>query len=140
MVTVVLSLEARFSFAVTVVDSPSSLIESADSSSVTVGASSSSVMVSVTSVGSVTPWLLPAVPDTRTFLSGVSTSLLLALIVTVPVLPVRPAAMVSVWFVLSVKSPSTAGETAVADTETVVVSLEARFSLALTVVNPRFSP
>ncbi len=48
--------------------------------------------------------------------------------------------IVSVLFVLSVKSPATAGETAVADTVTVVVSVDARLSCAVTAADPPFSP
>ena len=47
--------------------------------------------------------------------------------------------IVSVVFVLSLKSPATAGETAVADTVTVVVSVDARLSRAVTVADPPFS-
>ena len=85
-VTVVVSLDVRFSRAVTVVDPPFSPIEVGIRSSVTVGGSSSSMIVSVTSDGPVTPALLVAVPDTRTVLLGVSAVLLLAVSVTVPLL------------------------------------------------------
>ena len=50
------------------------------------GVASSSLIVSVTSDGPVTPVLLVAVPITITVLLGASTSLLLAVIVTVSVL------------------------------------------------------
>ena len=44
------------------------------------------MIVSVTSDGPVTPALLVAIPDIRTVLLGASTLLLLAVIVTVPLL------------------------------------------------------
>ena len=116
------------------------------SPSVTVGESmdsadapSSSVRVSVTSAGAVTPRLLAAVADTVTVLSGASRLLSTPVRVTVPVLVVAPAATVSTLFALSVKSPSTAGATAAADTVTVVASLEARSRVAVTVLMPPFS-
>ena len=65
--------------------------------------------------------------------------MLLAVIVTVPVLFFCPSRMVRVLFTLTVKSSATAGETAVADTFTVVVSLDTRSSRAVTVVDPPFS-
>ena len=73
---------------VTVALPPDSEIDDGRTVRVNSGASSSSVIVSASSSGSVTPWLLSAVPDTRTVLFGASTSLLLAVIVTVPVLVV----------------------------------------------------
>ena len=72
-----------------------------------------------------TPWLLFAVADTLTALFGASTVLSLAVIVTVPLLDVWPAAMVSALFMLSAKSPATAGGNASAETVTVVVWLDA---------------
>ena len=111
-----------------------------DRASVTVGGSSSSVMVSVASDGPVTPWELDAIPDTVTCLSGASVALSFAVIVTVtvPMLAVAPAAMVSIFAALSVKSPSTAPDaaTAAADTVTVVTALDARFNVAVTVDTP----
>ena len=65
-----------------------------------------------------------AIPDTVTDLSGASTSLPFAVMVTVPVLDMPPAAIVSVA-PLCVKSPETAGETGAALTVTVVAALEA---------------
>ena len=78
--------------------------------------------------------------DTVTDLSGASTALFTALIFTVRVLVVAPAAIVSVSFVLSVKSPATAGETAAADTTSVTFSLDTPLSVAVTVVESPFSP
>ena len=62
---------------------------------------SSSVMANVTSAGFATPPPL-AVPETVTVLSGASTSLSTAVMVTVPVLTVDPAAIVSVVLALTV--------------------------------------
>ncbi len=77
--------------------------------------------------------------ETVTDLSGASTALFTALIVTVPVLVVDPAAMVSVSFALSVKSAPTAGDTAAADTMSVTFSLDAPLSVAVTTVESPFS-
>ena len=98
-------------------------------------APSSSVMVSVLFEGAVTARSFAAVADTVTLLFPPATLLSLAVIVTVPVLAVDPAAMVSVE-PLSVKSAATAGETAIADTVSVVASLDARSSVAVTVLDP----
>ena len=86
-----------------------------------VGGSSSSSMVSVTSDGF--PTSPVAVPETVTDLFGASMLLSDAVIVTVPVLVVAFAAMVSVCVLDSVKSPDTAGATAAADTVIVVAAL-----------------
>ena len=136
-VTVTAALDAPDSVAVTVLDPPFSEIEDGVSTSVTVGAPSSSVMVSVWFEGSDTSPL--AVPDTVTSLFGASTLLFTAVIVTVPVLEVLPAAIVSVLFVDIVKSPATAGLTALAETVTVMAALEAPDSVAVTVLDPPFS-
>ena len=101
-----------------------------DTASVTVGRASSSVRVTSTAVGCVSPWVLAAVPVTRTVLSGASTALPVAVSVTVPVLAVCPAATVSTVFVLSAKSSATGA----AATVIVVAALDARFSVAVTVV------
>ena len=98
-------------------------------------APSSSVMVSVWFEGAVTARSLVAVPETDTLLFPPATLLSLAVIVTVPVLVVNPAAMVSVE-PLSVKSAATAGETAIAETVIVVASFDARSSVAVTVLDP----
>ena len=98
--------------------------------------SSSSVIVSVTSVGPVT-FVPPAtVPDTVTALSGPSSVLSLALMVTVPVLVNCPAAIASVRFALSVKSSGTAGVTGSADTVTVSSVDDTESTLAVTVLTP----
>ena len=99
---------------------------------------SSSVMVSVWLAGFDTPPPL-TVPETVTALSGASTSLSTAVIVTVPVLVISPAAIVSILLVERLKSPGTAGDTAAADTVTVTSSLEAALSVAVTVLVPPFS-
>ena len=101
--------------AVTVLEPPSSPIESGVRISVTVGASSSSSMVSVLFAGTFTPCELDAPADTVTVLSGASTPLLTAAIATVSVLDVAPAAMVRVVVSLSVKSPATVLAPAAAD-------------------------
>ena len=72
-----------------------------------------------------TPRLLLADADTLTALFGASTVLSFAVIVTVPVLDVWPAAMVRILFALSAKSPATAGGNASAETVTVVATLDA---------------
>ena len=66
---------------------------------------------------------------------GASVSLSSAVIVTVPVLVVALAAMVSNLLSLKVKSPDTAGRTAAADTVIAVATLDMRFSVAVTVVS-----
>ena len=138
--SVTFSLDTPLSVAVTVVESPFSEIESALKTRVTVGVASSSVIVRVLSAGFATPRPPDAVADTVTDLSGASTALFTALILTVPVLVVAPAAIVSVSFVLSVKSEATAGDTAVADTVTVTSALDGPLSVAVTVVESPFSP
>ena len=77
-------------------------------------------MVSVWLAGSRTPSVLVAVADTLTLLLAVSTSLSTAVMVTVPVLEVARAAMVSTLLELRVKSPLTAGLTGAAATVIVV--------------------
>ena len=141
-VIVVSALEGRSSVAVTVLAFPAPLssIVPGVSASVTVGAGSSSVIESVTSSGFTMPWVFVAAPRTVTLLSGESTSLSAAVIVTVPVLDIEPATIVSVSFVLRLKSSETAGDTADADTVIVVSALEGRSSAAVTVVEPPFSP
>ena len=80
---------------------PFSLIELFDSARLTVGVPSSSVIVSVCEVGSATPPPL-AVPATVTVVFGASRSLSVAVIVTMPVDAVAPAAIVSRLLVESV--------------------------------------
>ena len=71
------------------------------------------------------PCVLVAVPRTVTCLSGASVSLSTEVSVTaVPLLTVAPAGMVRVALVLSMKSPATAGLTALAETVTVVSTLD----------------
>ena len=137
-VTVTAALEACDSVAVTLLVPLFSEIEAELSSSVTVGVPSSSVMVSVWFEGFDT---LPplAAPDTVTVLFGASTLLLFAVIVTVPVLAVAPAAIVRTLSVDRLKSPATAGLTALAETVTVTAALDACDSAAVTVLTPPFS-
>ena len=117
-VTDTAALEAPDSVAVTVLVPPFSDIEAEPSDSVTVGVLSSSVMVNILLAGFDT---LPplATPDTVTVLFGASTLLFAAVIVTVPVLAVLPAAIVRTLFVVRLKSPDTAGLTGLAETVTV---------------------
>ena len=137
-VTVTAALDACDSSAVTVLVPPFSEIEAELSSSVTVGVPSSSVMVSVWFEGPVT--VAPvADPDTVTVLFGASTLLLTAVIVTVPVLAVEPAAIVSLLFVDTVKSLLVAGLTALVETVTVTAALAAVDSVAVTVLTPPLS-
>ena len=102
-------------------------------------ADSSSRMRSVVDEGSATSRPPLAEPLTVSRLAAATMSLSTAVNVTVPVLVVEPAAMVSVLFVLSVKSAATAGETGAADTVTVTSSLEATLNAAVTVADPPFS-
>ena len=80
-----------------------------------------------------------AVPDTVTVLFGVLTALSSAVIVTVPVLMVAPAAMVRVFALDREKSPTAAFAPGFADTVTAVIALEARSNVAVTVLIPPFS-
>ena len=96
------------------------------------GAPSSSVIVRSTFAGCVIPWLLVAVPDTVTLLFASSRVLFTA--VTVPVLLVLPAAIVSVLAALRRKSPATVSVPAVAPTVTVVAALDRWSSVAVTVL------
>ena len=91
-------------------------------------------MVRVTSEGEVTPALFCALPDTVTALSAELTELSTAVIVTVPVLVVAPAAIVSTGLLLNVKSPATAFAPGVAETVIVVAAVDARVKVAVTVV------
>ena len=102
----------------TVVAPAFSLMEEALRARETVGVSSSSVIVSVWSEGAAAPLPPATVAETVTSLSGASTSLSTAVIVTVPVLVVAPAAMVRV-VPACVKSPDTAGDTGEVETVTV---------------------
>ena len=102
-------------------------------------AASSSATVSVTLAGPVTPPALAADPATAKVLSGASTELSTAVMVTVPVLVLLPAAMVSVALAERVTSPAEAPWLGTTDTVTVVASAEARSSAAVTVLVPPFS-
>ena len=137
--SVTFSLDGPLSVAVTVVESPFSEIDDGLSTSDTVGVASSSVIVRVRLDGADTPRPPVTVADTVTDLFGASTALFTALILTVRVLVVAPAAIVSVSLLLSVKSEATAGETAVADTTSVTFSLDGPLSVAVTVVESPFS-
>ena len=95
-VTVVACAERRLSVAVTVATPPFSEIDEDDSASVASGAASSSVMVSARATGCCTLWSLTAAPETVACLFGASVSSSTAATVTVPLLVVAPAAMVSV--------------------------------------------
>ena len=75
-------------------------------------------------------------PDTSTCLSAAATSLFAAVIVTSPVLVLRPARIVSVVFELRAKSDEVAGDTADADTTTVTASCHVLFRAAVTVLAP----
>ena len=110
-----------------------------DSSRVTVGVPSSSVIVSVRAAGAVSP-VGPAVTAalTCTVLAGASIVLSSAATVTAPVLSVWPAVIVSVVLPLSLKSFVTAPDSGAADTFSVTVSLVAPLRLA-TVLTPPFS-
>ena len=135
-VIVVSALEARFSEAVTVEElaAPLSATEVRESASVAVGFASSSVIVRVTAAGAVTPCEFAAAPDTVTLWFGSSVSSSVAVIVTVPVLLVAPAAMVSVFSALREKSAASASAPAAAETVTSVSALDGRSSEAVTAV------
>ena len=94
--TVTAALDAPESVAVTDETPPASAMDARDSASRAVGVASSSARVSVRLAGSATPLPPVAAPVTVTRLSGESTALSLAVIVTVPALAVALAAMVSV--------------------------------------------
>ena len=100
---------------------------------------SSSVIVSVTFVGAVTPLAFCAVAETVTSLFSAVAALSTASMVTWPMLVVAPAATERVLFVLNAKSPATALAPATAETVTVVAALDAGIKVAVTVVKPFFS-
>ena len=87
-------------------------------------ASSSSATVSVRWAGPLTPSELLADPETVKVLSGASTELSTAVIVTVPVLAVSPAEIVSVVLLDRVASPAEAPWFGLTDTVTVVAVAE----------------
>ena len=112
------------SVAVTVETPPFSEIDDADSDSVTPGAASSSAIVSVAFDGAAAPPPPDTVPETVTDLSGSSSPLSTAAIVTAPALVVSPAAIVSVVALDRLKSAATAPVPAAAPTVTVTASLD----------------
>ena len=132
----VAALEGCDRVAFTVVEPSFSGMDDAATVRVASGAASSSRMVSVTSEGWVTSgrWLLAAVPEIVTLLFGASVLSFTAVTVTVPLLVVSPAAMVSVFAAESWKFAATAPAPGAAATVTVVAAPEARFSRAVTVV------
>ena len=134
-VIVVAALAVRSSVAVTVDTPPFSEIDDGASASVTCGVSSS-VIISVRVSGGTTPVTMP---ETFTDFVAARTALSVAVIVTVPVLVVAFAAMVSVFALDRVKSPDAAGDTAVAETVIVVAVVAVLSSVAVTVVTPPFS-
>ena len=97
------------------------------------------MIVRVTSSGADARLPAATVPDTVTRLSGASVVSFTDVIVTVPVLVVTLAAIVSVVVADSVKSPATAGDTASAETVIVVAVVAGRFSVAVTVETLAFS-
>ena len=129
-VTVVTALDECDNVAVTVVEPPFSGIEEDATDNATVGAASSSAMVSVTLAGFDTPLAPLTVAETNTDLSGPSVVSATAVTVTVPALVVSPDAMVSVFALESVKPAP------VAATVSVTSSLDARFKRAVTVETP----
>ena len=102
----------------------------------TVGAESSSRMVSVWPEGALTPSPPLTAADTVTDLSGASTSLFTPVMVTAPLLLVAPAAMVKVSLEEMVKSPLAAGGTGLADTVRVTASEEGPLREAVTLAAP----
>ena len=137
---VVAALDAWLSVAVTVVVPPFSAIALSATASVTPGAASSSSIVSVTLAGAAIPLSPLTAAVTVTSLSGASTASSTAVTVTVPVLLVAPAAMLSVVVLDRLKSPAAAFVPAAAATVSVTASLDARFRLAVTVAFPGFVP
>ena len=124
---------------VTVRSDPAASSATVDRSTVSVtivATGSSSVIVSVTSPGGVRSPSLAASPDTVTCWSPPPRSLSLAVIVTVPLLVVSPASIVSTGSSLSVKSLATAGDTGDADTVTSMSSIDGLSRVAVTVLSP----
>ena len=141
-VTVTASLDAPESVAVTVAafDAPLSSIVAGDSASAAVGSASSSSIVNVTLDGDAIPLPPVNVAETVTDLSGASVASFLAVTVTVPVLVVEPAAIVSSVALDRLKSPAAAFAPAAAATVSVTASLDPWFSTAVTVLFPGFVP
>ena len=144
-VSVVGSLDGCDSVAVTVVScwfpgrpvSSDSRIDGSSRTSAGFGAGSSSAIIRAWSCGSTMPSAFDAVAETVNVLSGASVSLSAAVSVTVPVLDVRPAGIVSVTLADSARSAATAGATAAADTTISVSAPDARSSVAVTVLTCR---
>ena len=97
------------------------------------------MIVRVTADRASAPLPPATVPDTVTRLFGTWVISSTAVIVTSPVLVVAFAAIVSVVAADSVKSPATAGDTAVAETVIVVASVTAPDRVAVIVETPPFS-
>ena len=116
----------------------SSMVEGA-SASATVGAASSSSIVSVASAGLAILWPPDAAPETVTPLFGESVASAFAVTVTTPALVVAPAAKVSVLSALRVKSPAAAPAPGAADTAIVTAAVDGTASVAVTVERPPFS-
>ena len=131
-VTAALDLPERVAVTVLELVPPLSSMVAGSSSRVTVGTPSSSVMVRVWLPGLATPPPL-AVAETVTDLFGASTSLSTAVMVTVPVLVVAPAAMVRV-VPLRVKSPDAVLAPAAAATVRVTAALDLPERVAVTVL------
>ena len=136
-VTVTAADDCRSSTAVTVATPPFSEIGDGDGTSVTCGVSSS-VMVRVSSDGLATPLPPDAVPETVTDMLPVVPASSTAVTVTVPVLTVEPAAMVS-DVPDRVKSAAVARVPAAEATVTVTASSETPDNVAVTVDTPPFS-
>ena len=130
------SADAGEAVAVTLPTPPFSSIDAGVSTSVTDGgvAPSSSRILRVASAGARTP-SRDTEPETVTVLSGASSSLSTAVIVTSPLLCVASASNLSV-VPESVKSPATAGATAAAETVTVNASGDAGDTVAVRVLAP----
>jgi len=114
---------------------PLSLMVRDESSSVSVGRSSSSVIVNVAAVSTELPGNSPLTVNT---LSGASTSLSTAVMVSVPLLVVSPATMVRV-LLFKVKSPATAGATGSKEIVRLVSVADGYLSVAVTVEIPPVS-
>ena len=129
------SLTGGSMVAVTVAVAASSLTSAGSSTSVTSGPTSSSSMVRVTGSGAATPAWPATAAVTRTCLSPRKESSSTPAMVTLPVLAVCPAAMIS-EFPLCANSVSSAGGTASAVTVSVSSSLVERSSTAVTAAEP----
>ena len=141
----VVARAAPFSIAVTVTVraapvAPSETLDGDTDNSTVVESASSSLIASVCAVGCTIPRPFDAEPLTVTLLAAVSSnSLSTPVIVTVPVLVVASAAMVSVLFDVTEKSAAAVLDPAVAVSVIVVAWLDGWSSVAVTVLVPRFS-